>query len=160
MPDALPPGPGRADRRPPAAPRTVTGPREQTLLGFDYGTRRIGVAVGQSLTRTATPLATIQTANGRPDWIAIARLIDEWRPDALVVGLPLEMDGTPAEVHDRACKFARQLEGRFHLPVHMADERLTSREARARLGAEVVKSKERVDAVAAKLILETWLETQ
>ncbi len=130
---------------------------EQTLLGFDYGTRKIGVAVGQAVTGTATPLTTLRPVKNRPDWAAIARLVEEWQPDALVVGLPFEMDGSPAEVHDRALRFARQLEGRFRLPVHLADERLTSREAWSRLGGRAMKDLGRVDAMAAKLILETWL---
>ena len=128
-----------------------------TLLGFDYGTRKIGVAVGQRITGTATPLTTLRQVKGKPDWAAIGRLIDEWRPDALVVGLPFEMDDSPAEVHDLALRFARQLEGRFHLPVHLADERLTSREAWSRLGGRAMDDLGSVDAMAAKLILETWL---
>ena len=130
---------------------------EATLLGFDYGSHKIGVAVGQPLTGTATPLTTLQPVKNRPDWEAIARLIDEWRPDALVVGLPVKLDDTPSEMQDAARRFARQLEGRFHLPVHLADERLTSREAWSRLGGRAMKDITRIDAMAAKLILETWL---
>jgi putative Holliday junction resolvase len=129
----------------------------QTLLGFDYGTHKIGVAVGQTLTGTATPLTTLSAVKHKPDWEGIARLIKEWQPDALVVGLPMEMTDREADNAPRAKKFARQLEGRFHLPVHMADERLTSREAWEQLGRAAHKDVTRVDAVAAKLILETWL---
>ncbi len=138
-------------------PEGVTTGTERLLLGFDYGTRKIGVAVGQVVTGTATPIATLHPVKNQPDWEAIARLIDQWRPDALVVGLPFEMDDTPAEIHDQARRFARRLEGRFHLPVHLADERLTSREAWSRLGGRAMKDLGRVDAMAAKLILETWL---
>ena len=125
-------------------------------LGFDYGTHKIGVAVGQSLTATATPLQTLGAVNGRPDWQRIARLLEEWRPDVLVVGHPFEMSDREADNAEGAKRFARQLHGRFHLPVHMADERLTSREAWARLGREAGRDPTRVDSYAAKLILETW----
>lgn len=129
----------------------------QTLLGFDFGTHKIGVAVGQTLTGTATPLTTLSAVKHKPDWAGIEKLIREWQPDALVVGLPMEMTDREADNAPRAKKFARQLEGRFHLPVYMADERLTSREAWEQLGPAAHKDVTRVDAVAAKLILETWL---
>ena len=127
------------------------------LLGFDYGTHKIGVAVGQSLTGTATALTTLGMVNGKPDWDRIAALLGEWRPQALVVGHPFEMSGREANNAEGAKRFARQLHGRYHLPVHLADERLTSREAWSRLGSEASKNPTRVDAFAAKLILETWL---
>lgn len=127
-----------------------------TLLGFDYGTVRIGVAVGQTLTGTANPLETIKTINSKPDWVRIAAIIDEWKPGALVVGLPYNMDDTESAVAEKAKRFARQLNGRFHLPVHMIDERLTSVEAQRHLGADAEASGE-LDAAAASLILETWL---
>jgi putative Holliday junction resolvase len=127
-----------------------------TLLGFDYGTRKIGVAVGQTVTGTATPLETLQLVNQKPDWGRIAHLIDEWRPEALVVGLPLDVDDSETDATAPAHRFCRQLEGRFHLKVHQADERFTSFEARDRLGHKA-KRWEDYDAIAAKLILETWL---
>lgn len=127
------------------------------LLGFDYGTHKIGVAVGQPMTGTATPLKTLGMVNRKPDWQQIARLLEEWRPDALVVGLPFEMTDREANNAEGARRFARQLHGRFHLPVHLADERLTSREAWASLGREACNDPTKVDAYAAKLILETWL---
>ncbi|MET0118810.1 MAG: Holliday junction resolvase RuvX [Sedimenticola sp.] len=127
-----------------------------TLLGFDYGPSKIGVAVGQTLTGSATPLDTLRSVQEKPDWEGISRLIEEWKPEALVVGLPFNMDDTEAEIAPRARRFARQLEGRYHLPVHMADERLTSLEAKRQLGRKPKKIEE-LDAIAAKLILETWL---
>jgi putative Holliday junction resolvase len=127
------------------------------VLGFDYGTHKIGVAVGQSLTKTATPLLTLARVSGQPDWQRIAGLLAEWSPEALVVGHPYEMTDREAQNAAGAKRFARQLHGRFRLPVHMADERLTSREAWARLGDEAGKDPTKVDAFAAKLILETWL---
>jgi putative Holliday junction resolvase len=127
------------------------------VLGFDYGVRKIGVAVGQTVTRTATPLQTLPTRDHRPDWDAITRLIAEWQPESLVVGLPYEMDDTEAPVAARARRFARQLEGRYRLPVYLADERLTTREALSQMGRDAQRDALRVDAVAARLILETWL---
>jgi putative Holliday junction resolvase len=127
------------------------------LLGFDYGTHKIGVAVGQALTGTANALETIGTVQRRPDWARIEALLDEWQPEALVVGHPYEMTGREADNAAGARRFARQLHGRYRLPVYLADERLTSREAWARLGDAAGRDPTRVDAFAAKLILETWL---
>lgn len=131
-------------------------PDSQTLLGFDFGTKRIGIAVGQTITRTASPLVTVGWVQQQPDWDAIAKVIVEWRPQALVVGLPYNMDGSESEVAAQAKRFARQLEGRFHLPVHMVDERLTSLEAQRYLG-HADERNGKLDAAAASLILETWL---
>lgn len=127
------------------------------LLGFDFGPKKIGLATGQTITATATPLTTLRAVNHQPDWQGIARQIDEWQPDALVVGLPLEMDGGECPITPRVRRFARQLQGRFGLPVYLADERLTSREARERSQGRF-KRLEELDAVAAKLILETWMD--
>ena len=127
-----------------------------TLLGFDYGPRKTGVAVGQTVTATAAPLITLRSRNERPDWPRIEALIRDWRPDAAVVGLPFNMDDTETEIAPLARRFARQSEGRFGLPVHLVDERLTTIEARQILGRKAT-SREVVDAMAAKLLLETWL---
>jgi len=127
-----------------------------TLLGFDYGTAKIGIAVGQSITATATPLTTLRAIRQRPDWQRIAELIEVWQPTELVVGLPCDIDGSETDISGRAKRFARQLQGRFHLPVHMIDERLTSMEARQQLQRRP-KNIEELDAIAASLILETWL---
>lgn len=127
-----------------------------TLLGFDYGTAKLGIAVGQTETGTANPLTTLRAVRQKPDWVAISRLIDEWQPEALVVGLPFDMDDTETEIAPLARRFARQLEGRYRLPVYMADERLTSQVARQELGRKM-KNYAELDAIAAKLILETWL---
>ena len=124
----------------------------KTLLCFDYGTKRIGVAVGQSITGTASPLNIIQVTNNKPDWDSIRQLIDNWKPDAIVVGIPLQMDDGQQEMTIAAEKFARQLEGRFRIPVYGADERLSTFEAENRTGRKIS-----LDAVAAQAILETWL---
>jgi len=122
-----------------------------TLLCFDFGTKRIGVAVGQFITQTATPLETVKNKNKRPDWVHIKRLIDEWQPDALIVGVPLNMMGEMQEMTVASEKFMRQLHGRFHLPVYDVDERLSSFEAAQRTGKTTD-----LDPVAAQAILETW----
>ncbi len=96
------------------------------LLGFDYGTRQIGVAVGQAVTGQARELCVLKAQNGVPDWNRVEALIKEWQPDAIVVGLPLNMDGSPSEMSERAEKFGRRLNGRFNLPVFTHDERLTT----------------------------------
>ena len=127
-----------------------------TLLGFDYGVKHIGVAVGQTLLQSATPLTTLHAKKHKPDWDAITQLIAEWQPVELVVGLPFTMDDTESEIAGKAKRFARQLHGRYHLPVHMIDERLTTREAASILHTQD-KRDGRLDALAAALILETWL---
>ncbi len=127
-----------------------------TLLGFDYGTRKIGIAVGQTITGTATALETLLPVKSQPDWRRISQLIEEWKPDALIVGHPLNVDDSATDATHAALRFSRQLEGRYHLRVYLADERFTSAEARSRLGPKQ-KLTETYDAIAAKLILETWL---
>jgi putative Holliday junction resolvase len=127
-----------------------------TLLGFDFGPRKIGIAVGQTVTTSASPLTTLRAKNERPDWDGISKLIVEWRPEALVVGIPYQMDDSEEKWAPRVHRFARQLEGRYHLPVYRVDERLTSMEARRQMGPKAT-SPEAVDAMAARLILETWL---
>ncbi len=127
-------------------------PPPQSFLSFDFSLKRIGTASGNSLTRTATPLRTI-TAEGDARFDAVAGLIAEWQPAALVVGVPFHPDGTPHDNTRRAQRFARQLAGRFGLPVHEVDERYTTTEARAH-GAHDV------DAAAAALILEQFLHSK
>ena len=135
----------------------------RTLVGFDYGTKHIGVAVGQELTGTSTPLTTLPCRNENPDWDAITLLIEDWRPAALVVGIPLNMDGTEQPMTESARRFARRLEGRYRLPVYHADERLSSveaghllRETAADSGTRRSRRRRELDEVAAHLILQTW----
>ena len=124
----------------------------RTLLCFDFGNKRIGTAVGQTITGTATPLQIINCHNYQPDWEKIELLINDWKPDAIVVGVPLCMDGSPQEMTDAAARFSRQLEGRFRLPVYGMDERLSTYEAKDRSGGD-----REVDSIAAQAILESWL---
>lgn len=123
--------------------------RPLSFLAFDFGTRRVGVAVGNTLLGRARALATI-AADGDARFAAIGRLIDEWRPDALVVGVPRHPDGAAHDNTRRAQRFARQLHGRFRLPVHEVDERYTTTEAIAAGAADV-------DAASAALILDQFL---
>lgn len=130
----------------------------QTLLGFDYGRIRTGVAVGQTLTATASGLITLTSRNNKPDWDGIDKLIKEWQPDGLVVGVPVHMDGTEQEMTKAAQKFGRQLKARYNLPVYEADERLSSAEAEQNLGSSLDKAA--IDREAARLILQAWLNEQ
>lgn len=132
-----------------------------TVLAFDFGTRRIGVAVGEPEVGLAHPLAEIDTEETDPRFAAIARMIAEWHPCHLVVGLPLSTDGEPHALTRRAERFARQLEGRFGLPVSLVDERYSSVDAEAGLreaGARRAIREKRVDSSAARLILQQWFD--
>lgn len=132
----------------------------QRLMAFDFGTKRIGIAVGQRLTGTAQPLPPIKARDGIPDWQQLQCIIDEWQPDAFVTGLPLNMDGSASDMSRRADKFARRLEGRFHRPSLTHDERLSSYEAKGMVLADSGErdfGKHSVDGLAAQLILESWM---
>ncbi|MDE1183009.1 Holliday junction resolvase RuvX [Paraburkholderia sp.] len=131
--------------------------RDTTLLGFDYGEKRIGVAVGNSLTRSARPLVVVPNRNREYRFEAVGKLIDEWKPDALVVGLPMHPDGTPHERTQLAKRFGNQLNGRFNLPVTFVDERYSSVEAEAGIRAGRGRA-EMLDAEAASIILQQYLD--
>jgi putative holliday junction resolvase len=134
---------------------------DATVLAFDFGTRRIGVAMGNTLTRVAHPLVTIEGERNDARFEAIAALVAEWRPGTLVVGLPTHADGTEHDMTYRAQRFARQLEGRFRLPVALVDERWTTEAAQSVMDAAGKSGrKERAarDAVAAQLILQSWFD--
>lgn len=133
-----------------------------TLLAFDFGSKRIGVAVGETLLGQAHPLTVIHAEANDQRFAAIARLVAEWQPARLVVGLPTHADGTPHEMTARCRNFAERLERRCQLPVDLVDERLTSLDAEARLretGRNAKSAKSVLDAVAAQLILQTWFDT-
>ena len=132
-----------------------------TVLAFDFGTRRVGVALGNTLTRSARPLTTIDEERGEPRFAAIAALIEEWQPDLLVVGVPVHADGTAHALTARAQRFARQLHGRFGIEVAVADERFTTQAAQSvqdeggspGRGGRAVR-----DQIAAQLILQGWFD--
>jgi putative Holliday junction resolvase len=132
-----------------------------TYLGFDFGSKKIGMAVGQTITATASPLVTIRSINQNPNWQIITQLIQEWRPAGLVVGISRQSDGTDNPITPRMIKFCRQLEGRYQLPVFQQDETLSTFEAKQLLFDEVnvnaTKLWEVQDQLAAQLILQTWL---
>ncbi|MCC4115418.1 Holliday junction resolvase RuvX [Aromatoleum toluclasticum] len=138
-------------------------PARGTLLGFDFGLARLGVAVGELETGQASALVTISGEANAPRFAAIEKLIAEWRPVALVVGLPSHLDGTPHEMTARCRRFANQLHGRYGLPVMESDERLSSAAAEAALEEAGQRSwRERkpvLDAVAAQIILQHFLDT-
>ena len=136
----------------------------QTVMGFDFGLRQIGVAHGQTLTATAEGIGIIKASDGVPSWDDIQAVLNEWKPNLLLVGLPLNMDGSESELSRLARKFARRLQGRFNLEVLMVDERLTSQDAKASLrhmdynpeGGKIDLTK--VDHLAAALIVKSWLD--
>ena len=133
-----------------------------TVLAFDFGEKRIGVATGETLLNSAHPLTVIHAETNDDRFAAIGKLVAEWRPVQLVVGLPTHADGTPHEMTRLATKFAERLKRRFNLPVGFADERLTSLDAETRLretGRNSKRAKPLLDAVAAQLILQTWFES-
>ena len=135
--------------------------RETVFIGFDFGIKRIGVAVGQRLTGSASPLATMEAIAGVPDWDKMRVLIAQWRPSALIVGLPTCIDDRELYTTAASRAFASQLENRFSLPVHLVDERLSTVEAKARLfskgGYRKIRQSQ-VDSIAACIILEQWLQ--
>ena len=140
----------------------TSNPASNTLvLAFDFGTRRIGVAVGEPLLTSARPLTTIDAEDNDSRFAAIAKLIAEWQPQQLVVGLALSLDGSEHEMTQRCRRFAHQLEGRFRLKVTLVDERLTSVDAESRLAAQGQSWKQRkqsLDAEAAATILQDYFD--
>ena len=132
------------------------------ILGFDFGMKHLGVAVGQTLTQTASPLTTLKAQEGLPQWSAIANLLTEWQPQALVVGIPVAMNEAKLTVTPMAQAFVEFLKSHTNLPVYTTDERLTTKEAKRLLfekrGARGLQ-KQKIDSLAAKLILENWLQT-
>ena len=127
------------------------------VLGFDFGSRWIGVAVGQTLTGLANPLPAVKSG----DWSAIQKLIHEWQPSRLIVGLPTSMDGSDDEMTEAAKRFSRRLQGRFELPAELQDERLTTREAwQIASDSDRHYSKQEIDSLSAVLITESWMASQ
>ncbi|ABQ97785.1 TPA: Holliday junction resolvase RuvX [Haemophilus influenzae] len=132
-----------------------------TALAFDFGTKSIGCAIGQSITGTAQALPAFKAQDGIPNWEAIEKCLKEWKPDVVIVGLPLNMDGTEQNLTLLARKFANRLQGRFGVNVHLQDERLTTTQARSEIferGGFKALKKGKVDGISACLILESWFE--
>lgn len=134
--------------------------KPRTLLAVDYGLSQIGVAVGNSLLGTTQSLPVVRARDGKPEWPVLGELVQEWQPDLVIVGEPLNMDGSESPMSLRARKFARQLEGRFGLSVTLFDERLSSFDAKAisrEQGHRGNYNDKPVDSLAAELILRSWL---
>ncbi|MFW8590523.1 Holliday junction resolvase RuvX [Glaciecola sp. 2405UD65-10] len=132
----------------------------QCCLAFDFGMKSIGVAVGQSLTGTASPLAALKARDGIPDWDILAELIQQWGPNELLVGLPLNMDGSEQDITNNVKRFANRLQHKYKLKVHLHDERLSTVDAKERLfalGGYKKLTKDKVDSVSACLIYESWI---
>lgn len=132
----------------------------KTVLGFDFGTRYIGIAIGQTITMTAEACSSLRAYQGVPKWPEVTRLIHFWKPDALIVGVPVHLSGESHAMTVAARQFILELNKRFSMPVHAAEERLTSVEARARLfakGGYHSLSKKAIDGLSAQLIVEGWL---
>lgn len=128
---------------------------EGVVLGFDFGLKRIGVAVGQTVTATASPLSIVRSQDGKPDWEAITALFEHWQPVAIVVGLPMRLNGEEQALTQPARKFGQRLSGRYQKPVFYIEEQLSSIEAEKRRK----NAKQPMDDHAAQIILENWLES-
>lgn len=134
---------------------------QRSILGFDFGTKYIGVAIGQELTGTARPLGSIKANDGIPNWDNISHYLNEWQPDLVVVGLPLNMDGTEQPMTKSAKKFGNRIHGRFGIQVAFQDERLTTADAKAQLfqqGGYKNLKKDNIDAQSAVIIIESYFE--
>ena len=132
-------------------------PKPGTYLGFDYGHKRIGIAVGQTISRSASALEIIQV-NKDTQWRRIEQLIQEWRPIGAIIGVPVTADGQSGKIHQQIQKFITQLQSRFNLPVYEIDERLSSFAARDLLSQSTQRKIARLDDTAAAVILQTWLD--
>lgn len=140
----------------------MTEKTPSTLLGFDFGSKSIGVATGQMITATAQPLAAIKANDGIPNWNIVEKVINDWQPDLVVIGLPLNMDGSEQTITQRAKKFANRLNGRFGVKTALQDERLTTASAKEFIfthGGYKALDKGKIDSVSAALILESWMES-
>lgn len=132
----------------------------KTVLGFDFGMKRIGVAVGQTITHSANPLTTLSAIDGIPSWEEIENLISLWQADALIVGLPYQLDGSEQTLSFAAKKFGNRLKAKFNLPVFLVDERHTTMAAKSYLKEAKIYAPKEIDQYAAKFILESWLNSQ
>ena len=130
-----------------------------SALSFDYGTQRIGVAFGQSISATAKAIAVLKAKDGSPDWDEVEKLLQEWKPDCCVVGLPYNLDASESELLTRAIKFANRIKGRFNINCYGMDERLSSKAAIEQVVEDESSSKKKtaIDDIAAQIILENWL---
>ncbi|AJC49093.1 Holliday junction resolvase RuvX [Allofrancisella guangzhouensis] len=130
-----------------------------TLLAIDYGRARIGLASGQMITKTASPIGTVEAYDGKPNWLELDRIIKRWNPSDIIIGLPLDTNDLDTDITRDARNFAKEIQDRYQKNIHLINEAYSTREARWRL--ENVKNKKvshiKVDALAACVILETWM---
>tara|TARA_B110000467_G_C18329712_1_gene492043 strand:+ start:2080 stop:2523 length:444 start_codon:yes stop_codon:yes gene_type:complete len=136
---------------------------QRTIIGFDFGKKYIGVAVGQEITGSASPLGSIKANDGIPHWDNLAQYLTQWQPDIIVVGLPLNMDGSEQQLTLDAKKFGNRIAGRFGIQVIFQDERLTTADAKEQLfsrGGYKNLKKDNIDAESARLIIESYFEQQ
>lgn len=134
-----------------------------TILAFDYGTKSIGTAIGQSITQTGTELPPLPAKHGQPQWSEVGHLLDIWKPNLVLVGLPLNMDDSESSLAEEARRFGRRIHGRFGVPVEMYDERLTTREAKheaCERGHKGNYAEQPIDSIAARILLESWFRSQ
>ncbi len=136
---------------------------QRTVLGFDFGKKSIGVAIGQELTGNATPLGSVKATDGKPNQEQLTKYFTEWQPDLIIVGLPLNMDGSPQQLTFDAKKFGNRLANQFKLPIEFQDERLTTADAKEQLfhsGGYRNLKKDHIDAESARLIIESFFQAQ
>ena len=135
--------------------------REGNIIGFDFGQKRIGVAIGNNISKSAQALITIESASNNQKFEAIQKIMDEWQPVSIVVGVPFNVDGSEHKVTNLCKKFAKQLEQKYALPIHLIDERYTSIEASYEIQDKKIDLKKRkllIDQIAAKIILQSYLD--
>ncbi len=141
--------------------QSAADPKIKSLMSFDYGKKRIGIAMGQRITQSANGVTCISAKDGKPNWDELEKLVKEWQPDGFVVGLPLNMDGSESDMSKRANKFSKRLHGRFGKPSFTIDERLSTFAAKQEAKAHGHKGhykSDPVDELAAQLILQSWLD--
>ena len=131
------------------------------VMSFDYGLRNIGIAIGQSITKSASTFYAIKAKEGVPDWIKLDSIIDEWEPSLFIVGDPFNMDGTKSEFQKKIAKFSAELKKRYEIELHMIDERLTSKEAKERIKdkGDGIKDSANKYSISAQIILEDWFRS-
>ncbi|URQ68018.1 Holliday junction resolvase RuvX [SAR86 cluster bacterium] len=134
----------------------------RVIMAFDFGTKNIGIAIGQEITKTASTFYSIQANDGLPDWVELDMIVKEWNPNLFVVGDPINMDGTRSKIQDSSDKFSTALSKRYDISIEKTDERLSSREAKARLEniQMGIKDSRNKHSISAQIILEDWFRSK
>ncbi len=133
----------------------------EIVMAFDYGLRNIGIAIGQNITKSASTFYALKAKEGKPDWIKLDTIVEEWQPDLFIVGDPFNMDGTKSNFQKRISKFSSELKKRYEISVHMMDERLTTKEAKERINNESngLNGSVNKHSISAQIILEDWFRS-